>query len=183
MRRIAAAGHHPAESALPVSPAAHFTMGGIATDLDGRTDVPDLYAAGECACTGVPGANRLASNSLVECLVFGRRAALAALSDPVARPSDATYDPMGATEAPRDPTDDERRAVWRHAGLVREAAGLGRLRSAPILLVRLLAAAALARQESRGGHCRADFPGPDPALDGFHTVIRQGSQPVMERWA
>lgn len=183
MRRIAAAGHDPGGSALPVSPAAHFTMGGIATDLDGRTDVPGLYAAGECACTGVHGANRLASNSLLECLVFGRRAALAALSDPVARPLDPTHDPMVAAEAPPEPTDDERRALWCHAGLVREAAGLGRLRSSRIILVRLLAAAALARQESRGGHFRTDFPGPDPALDGFHTVIRQGSPPVMERWA
>jgi L-aspartate oxidase len=158
-------------------------MGGIATDLDGRTDVPGLYAAGECACTGVHGANRLASNSLLECLVFGRRAALAALNDPVARPFDETHDRSVATEAPPQPTDNERRAVWRHAGLVREAAGLGRLRSSRVLLVRLLAAAALARQESRGGHFRADFPSPDPALDGFHTVIRQGSPPVMERWA
>jgi L-aspartate oxidase len=115
--------------------------------------------------------------------MFGRRAALAALNDPVAGPTEPTHDPMVATEASLEPTDDERRAVWRHAGLVREAAGLGRLRSSRILLVRLLAAAALARAESRGGHFRADFPSPDPALDGFHTVTRQGSPPVMERWA
>src|SRR6202007_1581985 len=66
---------------IPVSPAAHYTMGGIVTDLAARTDVPVLYAAGEVACTGVQGANRLASNSLLECLVFGRRAALASLTD------------------------------------------------------------------------------------------------------
>jgi L-aspartate oxidase len=183
MRRIAEAGHDPARSAVPVSPAAHFTMGGIATDLDGRTDVPGLYAAGECACTGVHGANRLASNSLLECLVFGRRAALAALHDPVAQPFDPTHEPMVATEAPPEPTDDERRAVWRHVGLVRDGAGLGRLRSSRNVLVRLLAAAALARVESRGGHFRSDFPSPDPGLDEFHAVIRQGSPPVLERWS
>jgi L-aspartate oxidase len=183
MRRIAEAGHDPAAAAVPVSPAAHFTMGGIATDIDGRSDVPGLYAAGECACTGVHGANRLASNSLLECLVFGRRAALAALHDPVARPSDATPDSASATEALPEPTEHERRAVWRRAGLVRDAAGLGRLRASRNVLVRLLAAAALARAESRGGHFRTDFPSPDPALDGFHTVIRQGSPPVLERWA
>ncbi len=76
-------GFDPAQEPIPVSPAAHYTMGGIVTDLQGRTEVAGLYAAGECACTGVHGANRLASNSLLECLVFGRRAALAALSDSV----------------------------------------------------------------------------------------------------
>ena len=75
-------GYDPAAELIPVAPAAHYTMGGIVTDLDGRTELPGLYAAGECACTGVHGANRLASNSLLECLVFGRRAALAALGEP-----------------------------------------------------------------------------------------------------
>ena len=82
MSALASHGFDPEHDPIPVSPAAHYSMGGIVTDLDGRTGVPGLYAAGECACTGVHGANRLASNSLLECLVFGRRAALAALSDP-----------------------------------------------------------------------------------------------------
>ena len=76
------AGYDPALEPIPVAPAAHYSIGGIVTDLDGDTTLPGLYAAGECACTGVHGANRLASNSLLECLVFGRRAAIAARDEP-----------------------------------------------------------------------------------------------------
>ena len=79
---LAEVGLDPGRDLIPVAPAAHYTMGGVATDLDGRSSLPGLYAVGECACTGLHGANRLASNSLAECLVFGRRAALAAAGEP-----------------------------------------------------------------------------------------------------
>ena len=80
MATLERAGFDPGAAPIPVSPAAHYTVGGIVTDLDGATTLPGLFAAGECAATGVHGANRLASNSLLECLVFGRRAGVAALA-------------------------------------------------------------------------------------------------------
>jgi len=173
------AGFDPAVEPIPVAPAAHYTMGGVVTDLDGRTELPGLYAAGECACTGVHGANRLASNSLLECLVFGRRAALASLEEPdlPAR--------LGAPPVPQPldtVTPDLRRALWQDAGLVRDAAGLEHLREAPHLLTRLIAAGALTRTESRGAHFRADCPTEDPELAG-HVVHRPGQEPVLERWS
>src|SRR5205807_5157020 len=76
------AGLDPSSEPVPVAPAAHYVMGGVATDLDGRSSLDRLYAVGECSCTGLHGANRLASNSLTECFVFGARAALAALAEP-----------------------------------------------------------------------------------------------------
>jgi L-aspartate oxidase len=172
-------GYDPARDLIPVAPAAHYTMGGIATDLHGRSSVPGLYAAGECACTGVHGANRLASNSLLECLVFGRRAALAALEEPEppARLGPAPELGLEPAEAP----GELRRLLWQEAGLVRDGAGLERLRRAPHLLARLIAEAALARRESRGGHFRADYPSEDPALAG-HFVLRAGREPALEEW-
>jgi L-aspartate oxidase len=178
MDTIAREGFDPAAEPVPVAPAAHFTMGGVVTDLDGRTTLPGLYAAGECACTGVHGANRLASNSLLECLVFGRRAALAARDEP-GLPSRL---PAPSRPEPLPPvTPVLRRAMWEHAGLVRDASGLAELRGDAHPLARLVAEAALARTESRGGHFRADFPSEDPDL-ALHIVHRRGQEAAFEPW-
>jgi L-aspartate oxidase len=173
-------GYDPAAELIPVAPAAHYTMGGVVTDLEGRTELPGLYAAGECACTGVHGANRLASNSLLECLVFGRRAALTALSEPdLASPNAKATDCCKVEEAV---TPELRRSLWQDAGLVRDGAGLERLRRKRHLLTRLIAECALTRTESRGAHFRADYPKEDLAFAG-HVVLRPGQTPVLEQWS
>jgi L-aspartate oxidase len=175
---LRAAGFDPAREAIPVSPASHYVMGGIATDLDGRSTLPGLYAVGECACTGLHGANRLASNSLTECFVLGERAATAA----------ATAEPgAGEPPAPPDwrfdpPPAETREAVWQLAGPLRRAERLERLLEDPYPLARLIARFALERQESRGSHRRLEFPDSDPALDGRHLVAR-GGEIGWERWA
>jgi L-aspartate oxidase len=172
-------GYDPAASPIPVAPAAHYTVGGIITDLDGRSEVPGLYAAGECAATGVHGANRLASNSLLECLVFGRRAAHAALDD--STPASPAADASPSGQDPEPVTDALRNTLWADCGLVRDAAGLERLLAAPHLLVRLIAESALLREESRGSHFRADFPATSEAFER-HVVLRPGSEPTLETW-
>jgi L-aspartate oxidase len=156
-------------------------MGGIACDLHGRTEVPGLLAVGECACTGLHGANRLASNSLSECFVFGRRAALAALDEP---PATRGAPPALADVAapPAAPAPATRDALWRDAGLVRDARGLEALSRDPHPLARLVAACALARAESRGVHRRSDHPDRDLGLDLRHAVVRPDFPPVFERW-
>ena len=181
MERIIDAGFHPETEPVPVAAAAHYTMGGVVTDLEGATDVPALYAAGECACTGVHGANRLASNSMLECLVFGRRAALAALEEPRLR--DSPSDVPVFNEAPVVVTPDLREALWEDAGLLRNASRLERLTSCPHLLTSLVARCALAREESRGGHFREDFPTESAALAGLHTVLRPAREPELEPWS
>ena len=162
------AGLDPAAGPVPVSPAAHYLIGGIRTDLDGRSTLPGLFAVGEAACTGLHGANRLASNSLSECFVFGSRAARASLLEPgppAAAPTDAGWRFTPPTEATRD-------AVWELAGPTRAADRLERLLADAYPLARLIAASALAREESRGVHRREDRPRVDPALAGTHVVGR-----------
>jgi L-aspartate oxidase len=153
-------------------------MGGIATDLDARSSLPGLYAVGECSCTGLHGANRLASNSLTECFVFGARAARAALHEPPPEVVDA----HGVGERPPPLSPDSRDALWRHAGLERDGDGLRQLTRDPYPLVRMVAGSALARTESRGAHQRRDFPALDPHLDGLHVVSRVGMPPALEAW-
>ena len=177
---LADVGLNPGRDLLPVAPAAHYTMGGVATDLDGHATVPGLYAVGEVACTGLHGANRLASNSLAECLVFGRRAALAACHEPPPPAGGAALSPDAS--APRPPGDDTRAALWRHAGLRRDSDGLSRLAEDTHPLARLIGAACLAREESRGAHQRTDHPDTDPGLDRRHTLVGTDRVPGFERW-
>jgi L-aspartate oxidase len=172
-------GHDPAKELIPVAPAAHYMMGGIVTDLHARSSVPGLFAVGESACTGLHGANRLASNSLSECFVFGRRAAQAALDEPHNPPEGEAPEPQPV--AP--PTKETREAMWRHAGLERTAEGLEQLRDDPHPLARLVALCALERTESRGAHRRDDFRDCDSALNGYHTVVGEIGTPFFEAWS
>jgi L-aspartate oxidase len=187
-------------------------MGGVQTDLDGRTSIPGLFAAGEVACTGVHGANRLASNSLLEGLVFGARAGCAMRDDragsdraesrsppPAERPSDRAEAKGGASDRLHVSAVELSRIMWRDVGLFRDREGLSRAlsvfepawqdldrrlrggqqldpadwRTASIVTVgRLVARAALRREESRGGHYRSDFPD----RDDVHWKRRVGEQ-------
>jgi L-aspartate oxidase len=165
------AGLDPARELVPVAPATHYTIGGVATDLHARSAVPGLYAVGEAACTGLHGANRLASNSLSECFVFGRRAALAALEEPLP----AADSPESSSEAPRRSPivgveRETQRSLWEHAGIERSEEGLRELLRDKHPLARMIARAAMKREESRGTHARTDRPGLDAAFNGKHVV-------------
>lgn len=172
-------GLDPMTEFVPVSPAVHYVMGGIVADLDGQTTVPGLYAAGESSCTGLHGANRLASNSLSECFVWGARAAHAGLSEPA----------VGSTDRPPAPAPVQlpgratREALWRYAGIERSAEGLRHLLDDPHPLARTVAQCALLREESRGAHWRVDHPATDPALDDHHAVVEPGAPPAFAYWA
>jgi L-aspartate oxidase len=171
------AGFEPATDPIPVSPASHYVMGGIATDLEGRSSLPGLFAVGECACTGLHGANRLASNSLTECFVLGARAAAAASSE---TGRGAAPDPPAWRFEP--PPAQTRDAVWELAGPLRSAEGLEQLLADPYPLARLIARFALERRESRGSHRRIEFPERDPGVDGRHIVCT-GGELRWELWS
>jgi L-aspartate oxidase len=174
---LAEAGLDPTSTPVPVAPASHYTMGGIAVDLDGRSSLPGLYAVGECSCTGLHGANRLASNSLSECFVFGGRAAAAALQE------EATPDaPEPGPWRFEPPTEATRDAAWTLAGPMRRAEQLEELLDSPYPLAAAIAACALERRESRGGHLRADFPHLDPTLDATHIIRTPDNKIRTETW-
>jgi L-aspartate oxidase len=214
--RLREDGLDPVTTPIPVAPASHYLMGGVRTDLHGATSLPGLFAAGEAACTGVHGANRLASNSLLECLVFGRRAGIAAVQrlgdweigatdagGPLSQASNCRVSPeMHASPIAQSP---ERLPPWRDdlaatmraaAGPLRDGEGLragaAALAAWPLqadpadpeaitaanaaLAARLIVAAALLREESRGGHFRADFPRQREQWRA-HSVQARGRRP------
>ena len=180
---------------IPVTPAAHYVMGGVATDLHGRTTLAGLYAAGEAAGTGVHGANRLASNSLLEGLVFGARAAEAMVADGNDPPTTENGAAEARTRGETGPwlRGEIQRRAWAHLGLERHGEGIRafiawlealRERGAAQPADRAaaedrnladvawaMARSALFREESRGGHFRADFPASDDARFHGHTWL------------
>jgi L-aspartate oxidase len=172
----------------PVHPAAHYAMGGVRTDLDGRASVAGLFAAGEVACTGVHGANRLASNSLLEGVVFGARAGRAM------RDGARGAAPGVAPEAcfPICTEEELRGLAWEKCGLVRtgdglrsaidemQSCGIRRIQDPDVrayelrnihAVALLMARCALAREESRGAHYRSDFPARSAEFEQ-HSVVR-----------
>lgn len=197
-----AAGLDPTRDLLPVAPAAHFHMGGVATDLWGRTSLPGLWAVGEVAATGVHGANRLASNSLLEAVVFGARTAqdVARTLRDAGGPAEATMADLPSAPAPQaDPAGVAalRRTMQDHVGVVRDGQGLAaalaeisamRTGADPVLATMadcafLIAAAALLRQESRGAHYRADRPFAGPAQRTLTTInaLEDALQPRLRQ--
>ncbi|HEV2757725.1 MAG TPA: L-aspartate oxidase [Actinomycetota bacterium] len=187
------AGIEPLTDLIPVAPAAHYFIGGIQTDLDGRASVPRLYAIGECSNTGVHGANRLAGNSLAEALVFGRRAARAIAGQRAGRLKSLPEAPtLQATEVSLDEGWTRVRAATSRAlGIERDSAALAavardledvailplsadpavmEMRSGAIM-TRLMARAALLRSESRGVHYRNDHPHPEPEWGGVRLRL------------
>lgn len=179
---------------IPVTPAAHYFMGGVRTDAWGRTSLPGLFAVGEVACNGLHGANRLASNSLLEGAVYGHRVVSVLGDDEVPQFDDQWDEPvvlsMASAQGSAVNRTDLQHLMWDAAGLVRDASGLTDAASildtcvAPepldpksaedanlLTVARAMVASALARESSRGGHHRSDFPGTDVSL-ARHSGVR-----------
>jgi len=184
-----ARGIDPRRDLIAVTPAAHYMMGGIVTDLAGRSTLDRLYACGEVSRTGVHGANRLASNSLLEGLVFAERVARDAVTQAklprMPRTATWTVTPLGDRGAAQVAADEIRSVMWTHVGIVRNAAGLREAKRAleairarldagfteelnMVETAMLIADSALLRRESRGGHYRSDFPRPKNKWKGKH---------------
>jgi L-aspartate oxidase len=179
------AGVDPASELIPVAPAAHYMMGGIVTDLHARASIPGLYAVGEASCTGLHGANRLASNSLSECFVFARRAVADALSRPASElpaAGEREREQLRGLPTPALATHSTREALWRDAGIVRTPEGLTRLLDDPHPLAREIARCALARTESRGAHLRADHPERNPAFEHRHVLVTREDAVTWQHW-
>jgi L-aspartate oxidase len=186
---------------IPIRPAAHYAMGGVRTDLDGRCTLPGLYAAGEAAATGVHGANRLASNSLLEGLVFGARAGKAMRKELPGAPAVSAKPNRAVSNGPVDTATEEvirevQDLMWQDVGIVRSGTGLKAAiehlnRIAPRVahpqtrrgheahnihaVALLVARSALAREESRGAHYRTDFPAHDDAKFLKHSIVKGDS--------
>lgn len=193
-------GFDMARQWLPVAPAAHYAMGGIETGLDGQSSIPGLYACGEAACSGVHGANRLASNSLLEGLVFARRAVLAIERDRLPLPLVRAKAPEApsvvlGSETAQKIREHLRRRMFEDAGVLRNGPQLKKLREELLLLgaqipayptqqavwelknlltaAQLIVEGALQRRESRGGHFRLDYPYSDPSLARRFSFCRE----------
>jgi L-aspartate oxidase len=187
------------EDVIPVRPAAHFSIGGVRTDLEGRASLAGLYAAGEAASTGVHGANRLASNSLLEGLVYGARAGRAMREElkqthTIASPQKKAASQNGPVDAGIEELIGQIQDIlWKHAGIVRSRTGMqDAIKMLEGLSIRvahprtrrsyeaanlhlaglLVVRSALAREESRGAHYRTDFPGHDDKRFLKHSVVR-----------
>lgn len=190
-------GLDPQEDLLPVSPAAHYYMGGVDADTHGRTSVPGLWAVGECASTGVHGANRLASNSLLEGLVFGARVAVdvEGMSQPANRRVEVPKEGLELPVVAGPVIEELRQLMWDRVGLIRTGDGLWEARNSIIEmevvlsrtiagrnaadLAMLIVLAALRRSESRGGHYRADYPEEDPK-QAMRTLVAPGAAETVE---
>jgi L-aspartate oxidase len=193
-----AAGINPARDLIPIAPAAHYHMGGVAVDARGRSSVAGLWAAGEVACTGAHGANRLASNSLLEAVVFGARIAQDIGGINLQTPPASITKVAAADSVPEMRDDELRKIMSAHVGVIRDAEGLSRAiaqisrieleASSPVLrnmatAALLIATAAWRRRESRGAHYRSDYPQPDKAQARRAFMTLHDARAIAERAA